>query len=117
VPPYYPNNADLPTNNVGQTQFTMAYYGGSWVEAATTGGTYVWLLENSGAWNRIPTPLNVSYNSPDINGDLVVNLSDVALFANDFFTGYNYRSDYNYDQIINLTDLALFASAIGSTCP
>lgn len=117
VPPHYPNYADLPTNNLGQTQFTLAYFGGGSVEAAATGGTYVWLLENSGTWNRIPTPVNVSYNSPDINADGVVNLSDVAVFANDFFTGYNYRSDYNYDQVINLADVAMFAGSMGANCP
>lgn len=117
VPPHWPNLADSPTNNAGQTTFTNAYFGGSWVDATATGGTFVWVADNTGTWFQIPTPLMVSYNSPDINGDLVVNLSDVATFAGDFFTGYNYRSDFNYDQVINLTDVAMFASAMGAVCP
>ena len=60
----------------------------------------------------------MSYNSPDINGDLIVNLTDISLFAVDFFGAvYMYRSDFNYDGAINLTDLAMLAPTIGVPCP
>jgi hypothetical protein len=96
----------------------LHYFGGSYHEVLNSGPTHVWLLENSGTWNVIPMPLNVSFNSPDINGDLVVNLSDIAFFASDFFSpGYNYRSDFNYDQVINLQDVAMLAGAVGAFCP
>lgn len=112
-PVHAPNLADMASNAAGQTQFSLSYHGGGWVH----GSTFVWVLEASGAWMQIPTPVNVSYNSPDITGDLVVNLSDVGLFAIDFFSGYMYRSDFNYDGVVNLTDLAMLAPTLGISCP
>jgi hypothetical protein len=55
-------------------------------------------------------------NSPDINGDLVVSLSDVGLFSADLYGSYNYRSDFNFDGVINLSDNGIFASAFGIGC-
>ena len=63
-------------------------------------------------------PLDIRVNSPDINGDLVVNLVDVAAFAEGFMGGvYAFRSDYNFDGVLNLIDLGAFASHLGETCP
>ncbi|MEN8008310.1 MAG: hypothetical protein ABFS42_14940 [Candidatus Krumholzibacteriota bacterium] len=113
-PAHAPNLADGPSNAAGQTRFSLAYHGGGWVQ----GPTLIWVLEVTGAWMPIPTPVTVSYNSPDINGDLAVNLTDVGLFAMDFFSAvYNYRSDFNFDGAINLTDLSMLAPNIGVTCP
>jgi len=56
-------------------------------------------------------------NSPDINGDLTVNLTDVALFAADFHGPYSFRSDYNWDGVVNLTDLVWMARLMGDQCP
>ncbi len=58
----------------------------------------------------------VYFNSPDINGDLQVNLMDIPLFALDFFAGYDYRSDFNWDGVINLLDIEIMAQAVGSAC-
>ncbi len=52
------------------------------------------------------------FNSPDLNGDLLVNLSDVVLFARDFSGPYNYRSDLYWDGEVNLDDLVYFARAM-----
>lgn len=81
--------------------------------------TYVWLLElPSGTWSPLSsTPLSISYNSPDINGDLRVDLSDVTFFAHDYFGVYDYRSDFNYDGVVNLTDVSMFAPELGAACP
>jgi hypothetical protein len=74
-----------------------------WVQAPT----YVSVLEALRAWNPIPTPLAVSCISPDLNGDLIVNLLDIAAFAADFFSGvYAYRSDFNNDGVLNLADIS-----------
>ncbi|MDX2472329.1 MAG: hypothetical protein QNL91_01345 [Candidatus Krumholzibacteria bacterium] len=60
----------------------------------------------------------ISYNSPDINGDGVVNLTDVPLFAGDFHGGaYDFRSDFHYDGIVNLSDVVHMAQGLGSSCP
>lgn len=61
-------------------------------------------------------PLQV--NSPDLNGDLEVNLQDVPLFAQDFFGGtYNFRSDLHYDGVVNLSDIVPLVQHLGAGCP
>jgi hypothetical protein len=52
-------------------------------------------------------------NSPDLNGDLAVDLADVALFAQDYFGPYNYRSDLCWDGRVGaLNDLTYIAIAL-----
>lgn len=108
-----PNYADLPTDAAGQTTFTLSYYGGSQVQSPTN----VWVFVPTSGWFSIPITGNVSFNSPDINGDLLVNLTDIAIFAMDFFGPYNYRSDFNYDQLVAIVDLAMFAPHLNKACP
>ena len=63
----------------------------------------------------VPFP-TVMFNSPDLNGDLVVNLSDLAIFGASYANptgGYNQCCDYNDDGIINLSDLAFLATHYG----
>ncbi|MFT5314741.1 MAG: hypothetical protein ACI9UK_000566 [Candidatus Krumholzibacteriia bacterium] len=62
-------------------------------------------------------PDDVYFNSPDINGDLRVNLTDVPLFAEDFYGQYAYRSDFNWDNQVNLSDVVTMAVALGADCP
>ncbi len=59
----------------------------------------------------------ININSPDINGDLVVNLSDVVEFARDYFGDDDYRSDFYWDGSVDLSDLVLMAQGIGASCP
>lgn len=56
-------------------------------------------------------------NSPDVNGDLSVDLADLGTFASDYFGAFQYRSDFNYDGVLNLSDIALMANGIGANCP
>ncbi|MEJ2721363.1 MAG: hypothetical protein P8181_09515 [bacterium] len=57
----------------------------------------------------IPDP-TADNRSPDLNSDGIVNLSDLAIFAQAWPPGpYNYCCDYNCDGVISLTDLAVFA--------
>ena len=58
----------------------------------------------------------VYFNSPDISGDLQVNLMDIHLFSVDFFADYDYRSDFNWDGVINLLDIEILAQAVSSAC-
>ena len=54
----------------------------------------------------------------DLNEDLVVNVLDLALFAQDFGkTGTGLRGDLNLDSVVNATDLAIFAQNFGLTGP
>ncbi len=62
--------------------------------------------------------LAIAYNSPDINGDRIVNLTDVPLFAADFYGSvYEFRSDFHYDGSVNLSDVVQMAQGLGSSCP
>lgn len=61
--------------------------------------------------------VNLHFNSPDLNGDLSVNLADVGLFAGDFYGVYRFRSDLAYDGTINLSDVSRLALAVGRSCP
>jgi hypothetical protein len=59
---------------------------------------------------------DIFFNSPDINGDLKVDLGDIPIFASDYFGSYEYRSDFNWDGVINLSDIPIMAQAVGSAC-
>lgn len=61
--------------------------------------------------------LALKFNSPDLNGDLQVNLADISLFASDYFQAYNYRSDLYFDGNLNLLDFSVLIQGIGATCP
>jgi hypothetical protein len=56
-------------------------------------------------------------NSPDHNGDGVVNLSDVVLFASNYFGAYDYASDFHWDGVLNLSDIVYLARSAGAQCP
>lgn len=56
------------------------------------------------------------FNSPDINGDLIVNLLDVVILSGDYLNEYHFRSDLNGDGALNLLDVSEFAQHIGAQC-
>lgn len=102
--------ADANTDAFGITWWQNPVLGGGSSEPLT-------IVLVNGAPIELTTGVNLRFNSPDINGDLVVNLIDVALFSQDFFGAYDFRADFHRDGIINLQDLATFAQAYGGTCP
>jgi hypothetical protein len=61
-------------------------------------------------------PVPLRFNSADINADGVINLSDVAIFAGDYFGAYHYRSDFWWDGNLNLSDIAKMVPAFGINC-
>ena len=61
-------------------------------------------------------PLPIAFNSPDINGDLVVDLSDFGLFGQDFGTDA-FRSDFVHDGLVDLADFSRFGASFGERCP
>jgi hypothetical protein len=108
------NIADASTDAEGYTTFRRALAGGGWTESG---------LVIRAAGEMIPkTPYGSDYvldlrvNSPDINGDLQVDLGDISLFAEDL-ASYHFRSDYDHDGQVNLSDIAILASWIGDRCP
>lgn len=59
---------------------------------------------------------NIYFNSPDQNGDLVVDLADVGAFAQNYSGPYDYRSDLRWDGVMNVADVGAMASAMGADC-
>ena len=102
--------ADGPTDAFGRTTFSAPPRAGGWdlsVTRAVVSG-----------WTSLGTGVALNYNSPDLNGDLEVNLSDVQLFAADFFdAAYHHRADLYFDGTINLADIVPLARAFGAACP
>jgi len=103
-----PPQVDGPPDSSGTATFSGALIGG--------GQTDKWLW----ASGMMPEPpcivveINVRLVSPDINGDLKVNLLDFALFAMAWPpAAYDYRFDFNGDSMIGLVDLALMAGHFG----
>ena len=89
-----------------------------WILPPTAGG---FSEENVQVWVAgaplFSAGINLRFNSPDINWDGIVSLVDVAIFAGDFFGGYQFRSDFHRDGILNLADIAILAQSLGAQCP
>jgi hypothetical protein len=103
--------ADFNTNASGNTVWAAAMTAGGYSTALT------FVMINGDALTS-NAGIGLNFNSPDINADGAVNLSDGGFFSTDLFVGpYNYRSDFNNDGALNLTDGGFLASAIGATCP
>jgi len=102
--------ADGPTDAAGRTTFSLPPRAGGWSADVTQ-------VVISGSPVYTQAGLDLHINSPDINGDLQVNLSDVQLFAEDFYGSYHFRSDLSYDLQVNLSDLLPMAEAMGAACP
>jgi len=106
--------ADASTDVDGWTEFALPLRGGGWTEGP------VWIYLNGGpamdpdfmTWPALP----LRANSPDLNGDLLVNLSDFAPFTGDLFSVYHYRSDLMWDGVLDLSDVVLFTGSIGVVC-
>lgn len=80
----------------------------------TVGGCTVYVLGSpleSTGW------LPLDFVSPDLNGDLRVDIGDAGLFTLDLFGSYAGRSDLNGDGLINIVDVSIMADAIGARCP
>jgi hypothetical protein len=67
--------------------------------------------------NGLLEVLGLYINSPDMDGNGVVNLVDVAHFAGCYFGPYCFAADMNGDGVVNLPDLSIFAGHIGAICP
>lgn len=60
--------------------------------------------------------LDVQVHSPDLNGDLIVDLMDFSLFSADWYGPYNVRSDFYWDDVLDLSDAILFVEGGGASC-
>lgn len=102
--------ADANTDVNGMTQWVNPLFAGGHSEALTE-------VRVNGSPIELTVGVNLSFNSPDINGDLIVNLVDVQLFTGDFFNAYDFRSDFHRDGVINIADIPALAQAYGAGCP
>jgi hypothetical protein len=101
--------ADANTDDAGITRWTNPLRAGGWSTSRTLvviAGSP--LISNDG--------LVLRHNSADINGDRVVDLMDIPLFAADFGTTA-FRSDLKFDGVVNISDIPVMASGIGAVCP
>lgn len=102
--------ADADTDADGYTTFSGALQAGGHSQAGLA--VYVAGVK---LWGGPPLPITL--NSPDINGDLVVNMQDLATFAIDYAQGPTFRSDLVRDGVLDLKDVGRFAGALGVSCP
>ena len=100
--------ADADTDVNGQTTFSGSINGGGYGDG---------LVVITSDYVCLQSPLNIMANSPDMNGDLAVNLTDVVLFAEIIFGQYVYAADFYWDGVINLSDIVLLGQAMSATCP
>ncbi len=108
--------ADADTDVNGVTTISGVIAGGGFTQAGMSvyvSGVALTVAVDSGTGSTI---VNIDVNSPDINGDRTVNLSDISLFTGDLVVP-TFRSDFNHDGGVNLSDISLFTSWIGESCP
>jgi len=104
--------ADDRTDMYGRAYFTGPIAGGGYSDYDADEKALVYI--NGNALNM--PGLSIYFNSADINGDYVVNLSDTILFTGIYFGDYHYSADFCWDGNINLSDLVLFQSAYNASC-
>lgn len=103
-------NPDSNTDLNGTTQWVDPLFGGGHSEGP------IQVFVNGSALLGTPG-LSLKVNSPDINGDLDVDLLDAPIFAFDYYNEYTFQSDLNGDGVINLSDIPYFAQHFGAECP
>lgn len=100
--------ADAPTDDFGMTTISGTARGGG----HTNSGLYVYVdglpIQNS--------PLDFTIVSPDIDGNLVVDVCDVAILGSDFQSAA-YRSDFTCDGTVDLADFTVFTPHLCHYCP
>ena len=101
--------ADQDTDAAGMTYWSVPLFAGGSSETSCM----VWV--NGSA---VPSPgLPLHFNSADMDGSGVVNLTDAGIFAGHLRGPYAYAADFNYDEVINISDAGYMAQALGVACP
>jgi hypothetical protein len=108
------STADANTDINGDTTISGTLNGGGWVQS----GMAVYVSGNA-ITGGTGAPFGLDINSPDINGDRIVDLIDIGLFASDLLV-YAFRSDFVNPNVpplvIDLSDIGRFAAFIGVEC-
>jgi hypothetical protein len=103
-------NPDQNTDAAGATRWTLPPLAGGY-----SPGPVLVFINGSPLISNAGLPLQI--NSPDIDGDAVVNLQDLAILAGDYFGPYDFRCDLNGDGQLNLQDISIFGQHYGARCP
>lgn len=98
--------ADAATDASGQTEWFQPLQAGGCTIGETT------IVQVAGQGLAGPG-LDIAFVSPDINGDLIVNLADLSTFSAGYTGTYDPCADMFYDGSMNLSDLALFSQSYG----
>ncbi len=100
--------ADTHTDVNGQTTFSLPMH---------AGGSGSGLIVRVAGDTLTQAPLPFLLNSPDMNADLTVNLSDVIIFVEAYFGSYDVAADFLWDGYLNLSDVILLATGLSTSCP
>lgn len=75
------------------------------------------VIEEGTPPNCTPVCLDIDIRSPDMNGDLAVNLLDFALFGGAYPpNAYSKCADFNCDTVVNLQDFSAFGLHYNHDC-
>lgn len=102
-------SADGNTDAAGQTTFAGTLRAGGWAAANTDVMVAGSALTSGG--------VALQMNSSDLNGDGVVAVSDISLFAQIYYGSYSYGADFNADGSVAISDVSLLAQGNGAACP
>ncbi len=103
-------HADSPSDINGEMTFISALRAGG---HSSVGEQMVVLINGMPLFGY---DLDIMVNSPDIDGNGVVNLTDITMFAGDMGS-YNFRSDFYQDGVLNLVDIVFMAGSVSGNCP
>jgi len=88
-----------------------------WVQSPNAGGSSLGeMVQAFVAGDPVPDTADIAFVSADLNGDLLVNLSDITVFTQ-ALAAYNAAADFNADGVVNLSDITLMTQGIGQVCP
>jgi len=103
--------ADGPTNVAGQTTFSGTLCAGGCSDDSSM-NVYInpyGVLTQAG--------LDIWVNSPDMDCNLIVDLTDVVLFATAYYGVYDYCADFYCDGAVDLSDVVVFSTHYSHACP
>lgn len=101
--------ADFTTNAAGET---------AWVNPLAAGGysTDLCQVVVNGTPLASQTGMSLYFNSPDVNGDLVVDILDITAFQPIFNAGYDRAVDLDYDGVLDILDITRLTTAWLISC-
>lgn len=109
------SNADAPTDMNGYTTISGPVATGGYI----AGDVYV-IAQGMVIryYQECNNPIPLVLVSPDIDGNLLVDVVDFGIFGEIFTSGENDpRADYNGDGLVDIVDFGMFGMHYGHTCP